>query len=45
VLAPIVFYPWGKTVWFAIHLSMQPLEPHEQADAAAARFERGDAHR
>src|SRR5687767_7391317 len=41
VVVPIVFYPFGKTIWFAIHVAMQPLEPREEAEAAAVRFERG----
>jgi uncharacterized protein (DUF983 family) len=42
VIMPVVVYPWSKTLWFAIHLAMQPLDPDEEADAAAARFERGE---
>lgn len=40
---PILLYPYSKTVWAAIHLGMSPLDPDEEADAAAWRFERGDA--
>ncbi len=40
---PVVAYPACRTLWTAVHLGMQPLEPSEQADAAAFRFERGDA--
>ncbi|MCU1454960.1 MAG: hypothetical protein JWN46_3106 [Acidimicrobiales bacterium] len=36
VLAPIVFYPFSRTIWFAIHLAMAPLEPHEIESAAHA---------
>ena len=43
VVVPLVFYPHSKTIWFAIHLAMEPLDPDEEADAAAIRFERGDA--
>jgi uncharacterized protein (DUF983 family) len=43
VLVPIVVYPFSKTIWAAIHLAMEPLDPSEEADAAAWRFERGDA--
>jgi uncharacterized protein (DUF983 family) len=43
VLLPIATYPYSKSVWAAIHLAMTPLDPDEQADAAAWRFERGDA--
>jgi uncharacterized protein (DUF983 family) len=42
VLLPIVMYPYSKSVWAAIHLGMTPLDPDEQADAAAWRFERGE---
>lgn len=40
VTVPLVVYPFSKTVWFAIHIAMQPLEPHEEADRAAHHFER-----
>lgn len=43
VVVPLVGYPYSKTTWAALHLAMAPLEPAEQADAAAHRFERGDA--
>jgi uncharacterized protein (DUF983 family) len=43
VLVPIALYPACRTLWTAVHLGMQPLEPEEQAEAAAFRFERGDA--
>jgi uncharacterized protein (DUF983 family) len=43
VAVPIACYPACRTLWAAVHLGMQPLEPAEQADAAAFRFERGDA--
>ena len=42
VVVPLVFYPFSKTIWFAVHLAMQPLDPDEEAEAAAVRFERGD---
>jgi uncharacterized protein (DUF983 family) len=42
-VVPVVAYPACRTLWTAVHLGMQPLEPAEQADAAAFRFERGDA--
>jgi uncharacterized protein (DUF983 family) len=32
---PIVFYPFSYTVWAAVDLTMRPLDPAEQADAAA----------
>lgn len=43
VSVPILCYPFSKTLWFAIHVAMQPLDPHEEAESAAVRFERGDA--
>jgi hypothetical protein len=43
VVVPVVAYPVCRALWTAVHLGMQPLEPAEQADAAAFRFERGDA--
>ena len=43
VTVPVALYPACRTLWAAVHLGMQPLEPAEQADAAAFRFERGDA--
>ena len=43
VAVPVALYPACRTLWAAVHLGMQPLEPEEQADAAAFRFERGDA--
>jgi uncharacterized protein (DUF983 family) len=43
ILVPVTIYPACRTLWAAVHLGMQPLEPEEQADAAAFRFERGDA--
>jgi uncharacterized protein (DUF983 family) len=42
ILLPIVLYPYSKSVWAAIHLAMSPLDPDEEADAAAWRFERGE---
>lgn len=43
VVVPVLLYPLSKTLWFAIHVAMQPLDPHEEAEAAAVRFERGEA--
>jgi hypothetical protein len=43
ITVPVALYPGCRTLWAAVHLGMQPLEPEEQADAAAFRFERGDA--
>ena len=40
VVVPIVFYPISYTLWAAIDLAMRPLEPAEEAEAAAA-VERG----
>jgi uncharacterized protein (DUF983 family) len=42
-VVPLLCYPFSKTIWAAIHLAMEPLNEVEQADAAAHRFERGDA--
>ena len=41
-MLPVLLYPFSKTLWFAIHVAMEPLEPEEEAEAAATRFERGD---
>lgn len=41
-VVPLVIYPFSKTLWFAIHLAMEPLAPEEEAAAAVVRFERGD---
>ena len=35
VLAPLVFYPWSKTLWVAIELIMRPLDQAEPSDAVA----------
>ena len=43
VVVPVLLYPFSKTLWFAIHVAMQPLDPDEEAEAAATLFERGDA--
>ncbi|QXC61662.1 DUF983 domain-containing protein [Aquihabitans sp. G128] len=44
ILAPPFFYPYSRTVWSAIDIGMAPLEPAEEADAAAAlAASRGDA--
>ncbi len=43
VVTPLACYPVSRTLWLAVHLVMQPLEPAEQAEAAALRFQRGDA--
>jgi len=37
---PIVTYPITYTVWFAVHLSMNELEPEELHDAEIWRLER-----
>jgi len=36
VAAPMAFYPFARTIWFAIHLASAPLEPPEVAAADAA---------
>ena len=41
IVMPVLLYPFSKTVWFAIHVAMQPLDPDEEAEAAATLFERG----
>jgi uncharacterized protein (DUF983 family) len=41
VVLPVLLYPLSKTLWFAIHVAMQPLDPDEEAEAAATLFERG----
>jgi len=35
VVAPIVFYPFAASTWAAMDLLMRPLDPDEEADAAA----------
>jgi hypothetical protein len=45
VAVPLVCYPLSRTLWSAVHLLMQPLEPAEQAEAAAERFATDDARR
>jgi len=40
VVLPVVLYPFSKTLWFALHIAMQPLDPDEEAEAAATLFER-----
>jgi hypothetical protein len=37
LLAPVVFYPFSRTVWSAIDLGMTPLEPEELREAEEAR--------
>ncbi len=39
VVIPAMGYPFSKTIWVAVHLAMQPLEPAEQAEAATERFQ------
>jgi uncharacterized protein (DUF983 family) len=40
VAMPILTYPVTYTVWFAVHLSMNELEPEELHDAEIWRLER-----
>lgn len=40
IVVPVLLYPFSKTLWFAIHVAMQPLDPDEEAEAAATLFER-----
>jgi hypothetical protein len=42
---PVVGHPVAKMLWISVHLVMQPLEPDEEAEAAAVCFERADAAR
>jgi hypothetical protein len=35
VAMPLFFYPFARTIWVAIELAMRPLDPDEEADAAA----------
>ena len=37
VVVPLVSYPFGKTVWAAIDLSMRPLDAAEEAEALLAQ--------
>lgn len=34
VVAPVIFYPFSRTIWSAIDLAMAPMELDEIADAA-----------
>jgi uncharacterized protein (DUF983 family) len=36
IVAPIIGYPFSKTLWAAIELIMRPLDPREVADADQA---------
>ena len=45
VLAPILFYPISYTTWAAIDLAMHPLEPQDEAEAAAAVAESSKTRR
>lgn len=36
VLVPLGFYPSSRTLWAALDLTMRPMDPAEEADAAAA---------
>lgn len=42
LVAPIVFYPFARTIWTAIHLALAPLDPPELAAAREAVDEAGD---
>ena len=42
VVVPVVLYPFSKTLWFGIHVAVQPLDPGEEAEAAATLFEQGE---
>jgi hypothetical protein len=32
VLAPVIFYPWSKTIWTAFDLMLRPVSAEEPAD-------------
>lgn len=44
VVAPVLFYPFSRTLWSAIDIGMTPLTADE-VDQAAAALERGDVGR
>ena len=35
VAAPVLFFPFSRTLWVAIDLAIRPVEPAEEADAIA----------
>jgi uncharacterized protein (DUF983 family) len=37
IVFPVVFYPFAKTIWIAIHLGAEALSPSEQAEAEEHR--------
>ncbi|MGN6693293.1 MAG: DUF983 domain-containing protein [Aquihabitans sp.] len=37
IVFPVVFYPFAKTIWIAIHLGAEPLSPAELAEAEEHR--------
>ncbi len=45
LVAPVVFYPFARTIWTAIHLALAPLDPPEVAAAREAvdRADNGSA--
>lgn len=45
VAVPVLFHPLAQTLWAGVHLVLAPLEPAEEAEAAATFFERADAAR
>lgn len=45
VVLPVVCHPLAQMLWIGVHLLLQPLEPAEEAEAAAVHFERADAAR
>jgi uncharacterized protein (DUF983 family) len=42
VVTPIVFYPFSRTIWAAIDLTLTPLTLVEQAEAETAMAARGE---
>jgi uncharacterized protein (DUF983 family) len=42
IVAPMLFYPYSRTIWSAIDLVMTPLELREIVDAAEAVDDEGD---
>ncbi len=44
LVAPVFCYPFARTVWSAIDIGMTPLEPVEEAEAAAYAAANDDSH-
>lgn len=41
-VVPVVAYPWSRTVWLALDLTVRPPSVAEEAEALTHRHERGD---